>query len=157
MGYPAAPLAYCTGSWPTGPFATPAGVPAVVGDLTAVRAVAHLAAAVTAAREDRSWSRATLAYRAELTPHTVGRIEAGQTWPDLATIARLANALGLELALLPARPTAAGSSSNQPLVVDVAEVDEPTAAQVIEALLHNSARVAGEVKRLQSQRPRPHR
>lgn len=160
MGYPAAPLAYCTGIWPTGPFATPAGVPAVPGDLTAVRAVANLAAAVTAEREDRSWSRATLAHRAELTPHTVGRIEAGQTWPDLTTIARLADALGLELALVPARPavtTRGATPVDEPLALDLAGVDEPTAAHVIEAILHSSPRIAANVTTLQRKRSRTRR
>lgn len=157
MGYPAAPLAYCTGTWPTGPFATPAGVPAVPGDLTAVRAVANLAAAVTAEREARSWSRATLAYRAELAPHTVGRIEAGQTWPDLATIARLADALNLELALVPTRPavtTSGATPADEPLALDLAGVDEPTAAHVIEAILHSSPRIAANVDTLRRKRSR---
>ncbi len=152
MGYPAPPLAYCTGTWPAGPFATPRGVPAAPGDLVAVRAVAGLVATVTATREERSWSRATLAARADLAPHTVGRIEAGQTWPDLATLARLADVLDLELRLLPAHPATRDTSTDAPLVVDVPGVDEPTAAQVIEALLHNNPRIAGNVETLRRRR-----
>lgn len=152
MGYPAAPLAYCTGIWPTGPFATPAGVPEVPDDLTAVRAVANLAAAVTAEREDHSWSRATLAHRAGLTPHTVGRIEAGQTWPDLTTIARLADTLGLELALIPAVTTRGATPVDEPLALDLTGVDEPTAAHVIEAILHSSPRIAANVDTLRRKR-----
>lgn len=152
------PLAYCAGTWPTGPFAAPPGMPTVSGDLIAVRAFANLAAAVTDAREDRSWSRATLAHRAELTPHTVGRIEAGQTWPDLATIARLADALDLEIALVPASKargaTAGGTPAVEPLALDLAGVDEPTAAHVIEAILNSSPRIAANVDSLRRKRSR---
>ena len=158
MGISPTPLAYCTGTWPAGPFSAPPGAATVPGDLTAVRAVANLAAAVTSAREDRSWSRATLAHRAELTPHTVGRIEAGQTWPDLATIARLADALDLELALVPASrargATGGATPPAQPLALDVADVDEPTAAHVIEAILHSSPRIAANVDSLRRKRSR---
>lgn len=156
MGYPAPPLAYCTGTWPAGPFATPAGVASVPGDLTAARAVANVASALTGAREDRSWSRATLAHRAGLAPHTVGRIEAGQTWPDLATIALLADALDLELALVPTRPAAVtahdGRPVDEPLRLELSGVDEPTAAHVIEAILNASPRIAGSVDTLRRKR-----
>lgn len=157
MGYPGTPLAYCTGTWPAGPFAAPAGTPTGDGDLVAVRAVANLAAAMTQARQERRWSRATLARAAELAPHTVGRIEAGQAWPDLATIARLAHALDLELALVPAHAApSAGSTgqmpADQPLGLDIAEVDEPTAAHVIEAILHSSPRIAANVEGLRRKR-----
>ncbi len=157
MGYPATPLAYCTGTWPTGPFAAPPGTPASDGDLVAVRAVASLAAAMTQARQERRWSRATLSRAAELAPHTVGRIEAGQAWPDLATIARLAHALDLEIALVPARPApqervGGEIPSDRPLGLDIASVDEPTAAHVIEAILHTSPRIAANVESLRRRR-----
>ena len=157
MGYPATPLAYCTGTWPAGPFARPRDTAPVPGDLVAVRAVANLAAAVTTARKERRWSRATLAGAAELAPHTVGRIEAGLAWPDLATIARLADALDLELALVPARPAphrgqTAAMPAEQPLGLDITGVDEPTAAHVIEAILHASPRVAANVATLRRRR-----
>lgn len=151
MAYPAPPLAYCTGTWPAGPFARPPKVAAVPGDLVAVRAVAALVATVTATREERSWSRATLASRADLAPHTVGRIEAGQTWPDLATTTRLADALGLELTLLPAR-TPDHAAGDQPLAVNLTGVDQPSAAQIIEAILHNNPRIAGNVDTLRRRR-----
>jgi len=159
VGSSPTPLAYCVGTWPAGPFAAPPGVPTVSGDLVAVRAVANLAAAVTNAREDRSWSRATLAHRAELAPHTVGRIEAGQTWPDVATIARLADALDLELALVPSSPargaTVGPMPANEPLAPDLAGVDEPTAAHIIEAILNSSPRIAANVDTLRRRRSRP--
>jgi transcriptional regulator with XRE-family HTH domain len=158
VGSSPTPLAYCAGTWPAGPFAAPPGMPDVPGDLIAVRAVANLAAAVTTAREDRSWSRATLAHRAELAPHTVGRIEAGQTWPDVATIARLADALNLELALVPATPAGRQSGCSrprdEPLALDLGGVDEPTAAHVIEAILHSSPRIAANVDTLRRKRSR---
>ena len=155
---PKTPSIRLRGTWPAGPFAAPAGVPTGPGDLIAVRTVASLVAAVTAAREQRSWSRATLAQRAEVAPHTVGRIEAGNAWPDLATIARLADALDLELALVPAgaagRPAGATVAVDEPLATDLAGVDQPTAAHVIEAILHSSPRIAANVESLRRKRPR---
>jgi transcriptional regulator with XRE-family HTH domain len=59
-------------------------------------------------RTDRGWSRALLARRARVDQHTVGRIEAGTVWPDLATVERLANAMNLELALVTKGSTPAG-------------------------------------------------
>jgi transcriptional regulator with XRE-family HTH domain len=116
-----------------------------------------MVAAVSAAREARSWSRATLARRAGVSPHTVGRIEAGQAWPDLATLARLAEALDLDLALVPASttPTAPGATADDdPYHLDLTGVDEPTVAHVIEAILNTSPRIAANVEAIRRKRSR---
>lgn len=45
-----------------------------------------------------------------------------------------------------------GRGTDQPLVVDLAGADEPSAAQVIEAILHTNPRIAGNVDTLRRRR-----
>lgn len=119
-------------------------------------------------RTARHWSRATLARQAQVGQHTVGRIEAGRAWPDLATVARLTNALSLTLSLgvpsTPPRPPAQtrpagarsqnGTTTGPPLDLAFAGLADPTAAHVIEAILHNSPRMRSQVENLRSARAR---
>lgn len=162
------PLDCCTGSWPAGPFGVPpdSDIPAAAAGAAA--AVARLAAMLTVRRSTRRWSRASLARAAGVDQHTVGRVENGIVWPDVATIERLAAALDLELALVPKGSSPAGTPepepavprqpvgetgtppSPEPLALDLP--DEPTAAHVIEAILHASPRVASQVETLRRQR-----
>jgi hypothetical protein len=99
----------------------------------------------------------------------VGRIEAGRAWPDLATVARLAKALNLTLTIASPGPPARGadtpasptspeppaSAVGVPLEVDLTGLAEPTAAHVIEAILHNSPRLRSQVEGLRQARHRP--
>lgn len=156
------PAGYCSGQWPTGPFRTPEGEEPEPGAVVAATAVASVVAALVRRRTGRSWSRAELSRRASIGQHTIGRIEAGTAWPDLATIARLAKVLNLEVTVaLPgvtARPAPApepvvrGAPLAGPLDVDLSGLAEPTAAHVIEAILHNSPRMRGQVEDLRRQR-----
>jgi hypothetical protein len=99
----------------------------------------------------------------------VGRIETVRTWPDLATMSRIAHALELHVTLgggvtgpadvtLPAaRPaeTVGGpgaGSAGRPLEVGLPVGDATTSAQVIEVLLAHSPRLAAEVTRLAQRR-----
>lgn len=162
MPYKRHPLDYCVGTWPGGPFAVPDGQTERPGELAAVRAVAAAVSALVARRTARKWSRALLAREAGVGQHTVGKIEAGRAWPDLATVARLARALNLQLTVgppgPPARPVpdpapaASPAPVGRPLDVDLPGLAEPTAAHVIEAILHNSPRMRGQVEDLRRRR-----
>ena len=165
MPYNRHPLDYCVGTWPDGPFTVPDGQPEQPGELAAVRAVAATVSAIVKRRTVRKWSRALLAREAGVGQHTVGKIEAGRAWPDLATVARLARALNLQITVgppgppgPPARPaaesasSAAPSSNGRPLDVDLSGLAEPTAAHVIEAILHDSPRMRAQVEDLRRQR-----
>ena len=44
---------------------------------------------------------------------------------------------------------------HEPLALDLADVDEPTAAHVIEAILHSGPRIAANVDSLRRKRSRP--
>lgn len=170
------PLDCCTGAWPAGAFAVPPDSDLPDEAANAAAAVARLAAKLTARRDARCWSRATLARAAGVDQHTVGRIENGVVWPDVATIERLAAALDLELALGPkgSSPTGGRTASDAasvpknlpraagetgalappgPLALDLP--DEPTAAHVIEAILYASPQVASHVEMLRRQRRLP--
>lgn len=83
-----------SGSWPAGPFDRGSEF-----ELAHARLVAQLATALTGRREQLQLSRAALARRAGVAAHTVGRIEAGQSWPDLGLVARLAHVLGPTLTI----------------------------------------------------------
>ena len=116
-------------------------------------------------------SRSSLARRAGVAAHTVGRLDAGQTWPDLAVVARLAHVLGLTLSIdgsgwaeaLPAQRTPPGTErvaadpAAEPLQLGLGRSDAVTSAHVIEAVLHHSSAVRREVERLTRRRndPRP--
>jgi hypothetical protein len=99
----------------------------------------------------------------DVAPHTLGRIYAGRSWPDLATMSKVAAPLGLRLSFDPPRTrtdtlpppgipagqtndTAAQQLADAPLDVDVAGVGKVRSAHVIEAILHNSPRVRGRSK-----------
>lgn len=167
------PLDCCAGPWPAGPFRIPPGanLPAEAADAAA--AAGRLAAVLTRRRAARGWSRARLSRTSGVDQHTVGRIENGTVWPDLATIERLANAMNLELALVrkgssptdgrpagtqtpvPETPPQAAAETGaapapEPLALDLP--DEASAAHVIEAILHASPRVASHVETLRRQR-----
>jgi hypothetical protein len=102
--------------------------------------------------------------------HTVGRIEAGQTWPDLAVVLRLAHVMGVQMRIdagsgwaevIPsprqpadAAPEAVGTTARPPLQVGLNPSDAVTSAHVIEALLHHSPRLRAQVEQLTHQRRR---
>ncbi len=165
MPYNRHPLSYCVGTWPDGPFAVPDRQPEQPGELAAARAVAAAASAIVKRRTARKWSRALLAREAGVGQHTVGKIEAGRAWPDLATVARLAKALNLQISVAPPGPPSTPVSpakepasdaspppGGRPLDVDLSGLADPTAAHVIEAILHNSPRMRGQVEDLRRQR-----
>lgn len=130
--------------------------------VVATTAVGSVVAALVRRRTGRSWSRAELARHAAIGKHTIGRIEAGTAWPDLATVARLAKVLNLDVTLAPpgitGRPAPAAEPSLPqaplagPLDVDLSGLAEPTAAHVIEATLHNSPRMRRQVEDLRRRR-----
>ena len=159
------PAALSSGSWPAGPFDR-----GTEFEQAHARLVAQLAAALVERRTQLQLSRAALARRAGVAAHTVGRVEAGQTWPDLAVIARLAHVLGLTLSIdgsgwaeaLPTQRTPpaaeqAAAAPAEPLELGLGRSDAVTSAHVIEAVLHHSPAVRREVDRLARRRndPRP--
>jgi transcriptional regulator with XRE-family HTH domain len=166
MPYKLLPAELCAaGTWPEGPF-TEGGDPAA---RSAAAAAARLAAAITDARTRRRWSRADLAAEAGVGQHTVGRIEAGRTWPDLATVARLAHTLGLEIivtaagefaprspvgATVPEQPSVRPPTARPSLPLDLGLTpgDGVTSAHVVEALLALSPRLRQDVERLMHRR-----
>ncbi|MEC5397378.1 helix-turn-helix domain-containing protein [Uliginosibacterium sp. H1] len=58
---------------------------------------------VRQSREANGWSQEQLAERADLNRSYIGEIERGDAMPSLATIAKLATALGVTLSALMAR------------------------------------------------------
>jgi transcriptional regulator with XRE-family HTH domain len=156
MGYKRLPREFCAaGSWPRGPFLpapTNAGdddVAAEPGLEVAAATVGRLVAALTNRRKLTGWSRAQLAVRSGVSQHTVGRIESGRTWPDLVTIAKLAQAMGMSLTMAGAKAgdavaTAAGSTP-APLPLGPTVL---TPAQLIDALFAGDPRLAAEVAAL---------
>jgi transcriptional regulator with XRE-family HTH domain len=163
MRYKRLPCELCAaGSWPRGPFT----VGDDAGEQGAAATVGRLAAALGNRRRQLGWSQAFLAQRSGVGQHTVGRIEAGRTWPDLATTARLAHALDVHLTL------GAGSTATTdvPVAVSAAAVTGGPAAagvpvrlplprgasgaQVIDALLAHDPRLAAEVNALVTRRRR---
>ena len=54
-------------------------------------------------REERGWSQEQLAERADLNRSYIGEVERGQAIPSIVTVAKLANALEMQLSLLIAR------------------------------------------------------
>lgn len=64
---------------------------------------ARFGAVVRQLRESRGWSQEKLAEHADLNRSYLGEIERGDAIPSLATIAKLATALGLHLSALLAR------------------------------------------------------
>jgi transcriptional regulator with XRE-family HTH domain len=65
--------------------------------------VSRFGAAVRELREAQGWSQEKLAEHADLNRSYLGEIERGDAVPSLATIAKLAAALGLHLSALLAR------------------------------------------------------
>lgn len=156
-----APRDLSSGRWPAGPF--------TVGDdeleQAAAAGTARLVATLTARRSQLKLSRAALAQRAGVSAHTVGRIEAGQTWPDLAVVLRLAHVMGVQLRIdagsgwaevIPAQRQPADAApelaGRPPLQVGLAPSDAVTSAHVIEALLHHAPRLRAQVEQLTHQR-----
>ena len=66
-------------------------------------------------------------------------------------------ALPPDVATRPPGPAVTGLSAGLPLEVDLVGLAEPTAAHVIEAILHNSPRMRGQVETLMRQRAARHR
>ncbi|MDQ8022081.1 MAG: helix-turn-helix transcriptional regulator [Moraxellaceae bacterium] len=58
---------------------------------------------VRQSREAQGWSQEQLAERADLNRSYIGEIERGDAMPSLATLAKLATALGVTLSALMAR------------------------------------------------------
>lgn len=87
------PAALCGALWPKGPFP----VPEPTADEAAAQWLGGIVTAIVAARHARGWSQATLAKQAKVRAHTLGRIEKGETWPDLPTLTALLSKLNLEL------------------------------------------------------------
>ena len=164
MTYTHLPRELSSGSWPAGPFDR-----GTEHERAHARLVAQLAAALTGRREQLQLSRAALARRAGVAAHTVGRIEAGQSWPDLGVVARLAHVLGLTLSIdssgwteaLPAQRTppsaehTGGGLAGGPLELGLGRGDSVTSAHVIEAVLHHAPAVRREVERLTRRRADP--
>lgn len=63
----------------------------------------HFGRVVRDLREERGWSQEQLAEHADLNRGYVGDIERGQAMPSLATLAKLATALGVKPSTLVAR------------------------------------------------------
>ena len=59
--------------------------------------------AVRQVREERGWSQERLAEHADLNRSYIGDLERGRAMPSLATLTKLASALGLQPAALVAR------------------------------------------------------
>jgi hypothetical protein len=108
--------------------------------------------------------------RAGVASHTVGRIEAGTTWPDLFVVGRLTHVLGMHLTVagsgwveaVPGQrnPAPTGQNlpaavSNPPLELGLDRGQAITSAHVVEALLHHTPAVRREVERLAHQRHNP--
>ncbi|GGR95257.1 XRE family transcriptional regulator [Deinococcus sedimenti] len=68
------------------------------GEEGAVQAAGQLARQITAEREARGWTQATLAGRAGVSKAAVSRIERGEMSPTAVTLLRLAGAFDLTLA-----------------------------------------------------------
>ena len=62
--------------------------------------VDRFAVVLRSSREERGWSQEQLAERADLNRSYLGEIERGQAIPSLATVAKLANALEIDLSVL---------------------------------------------------------
>lgn len=115
----------------------------------AAATVGRLVAALTNRRKLTGWSRAQLAARSGVSQHTVGRIESGRTRPDLVTIAKLAQALGLSL-------TMAGAEAGDAMATAAGRTPAPlrpgsgvlTPAQLIDALLARDPRLQADVSQL---------
>ena len=165
MKYERLPWQVSSGAWPAGPF----DVGTDTFEQSHARLVAQLAATLVERRKHLQLSRAALARRAGVAAHTVGRIESGQTWPDLGVFARLAHVLGMELGLVgsgwveagpattaPAAPPTPVKESAPPLELGLGRSDSVTSAHVIEAVLHHSPSVRREVERLsRARQPAP--
>lgn len=87
----------CPDAWPSGPFT--AGTPA---ERAGAELLAEFVRQVRLERFGRGWSRRELARQAQLRPNTVGDVEAGRVWPDLRTIAAIADALAIPVSFKPA-------------------------------------------------------
>lgn len=72
-------------------------------DNLARRLTLQFGKAVREAREARGWSQEALAEQAELNRSYLGEVERGRAMPSLATVAKLAYALGLPTSHLLAR------------------------------------------------------
>lgn len=167
MGYKRLPFEFCeSGAWPRGPFRTPTPTPdgasRDVGLEAAAATAGRLAGALANRRKGAGWSRAMLARQSGVGQHTIGRIETGRTWPDLATVARLAQALGMSVTMAaagapdpttassPAVPGGAGASAG-PLRLGAGAV---SAAQAIDLIFAHDPRLAAEVSALAQNRRR---
>ncbi len=64
------------------------------------RLAVHFGSAVRDLREARGWSQEQLAEHADLNRSYVGDLERGQAMPSLATLTKLACALGLQVSAL---------------------------------------------------------
>lgn len=89
------PWQYAASTWPDGPFDTadPHGA-------RAAAAAARIAKLLRRHRGERLWSRPDVARRAGVSAQTVGNLETGRVWPDLATLVALADALDVQLHVL---------------------------------------------------------
>ncbi|MDR6220152.1 XRE family transcriptional regulator [Deinococcus soli (ex Cha et al. 2016)] len=84
-------------------------------DVTAEQAAGRLARQITAEREARGWTQATLAGRAGVSKAAVSRIERGEMSPTAVTLLRLAGAFDLTLAGLLLRAEGAGAREHERL------------------------------------------
>ena len=84
-------------------------------DVTAEQAAGQLARQITAEREARGWTQATLAGRAGVSKAAVSRIERGEMSPTAVTLLRLAGAFDLTLAGLLLRAESAGGGEHERL------------------------------------------
>ena len=180
VGYKRLPHEFCDdGAWPRGPFRSPAprpgdgtGPASEAADTGLIAAAANLGRLVVALgnrRKTHGWSRARLARQSGVGQHTIGRIEAGRTWPDLVTVARLTHALGMSLTMAEAGAAGAGPGAGEDPSVGGSPVGAPwpsnsgplrlgsagvTAAQAIDLLFAHDPRLAAEVSALAQSRRR---
>lgn len=76
---------------------------ASINDVSIMKVCKQFGGTLRLAREEKNWSQEVLADRAGLNRSYLGEIERGSAMPSLATVAKLADALGINLSVLIAR------------------------------------------------------
>ncbi|HYJ12751.1 MAG TPA: helix-turn-helix transcriptional regulator [Thermomicrobiales bacterium] len=109
-------------------------------------------------RDERGWSKADLAKRAQLDPSSITRFEQGSRHPDRDTVLMLADTMALPLTQRDRLLAAAGYRSelwDDPLLVDLssllADADTPSAIREEVRSILKAALAYGRLGRMESQ------
>jgi transcriptional regulator with XRE-family HTH domain len=127
----------CLGTWPDGPFTAGSA-----GERAGAQLLGEFVRQVMRARRERGWSRRELAAQTSLRPNTVGDIEAGRSWPDLRTVAVLADTLAIPVSFTPT-PEPPGPPETGPLGLTLPG-PRVTVGAVIHAILNYSPSARAE-------------